>query len=416
MLVDFKDIAAPRVEGDFVVRQGKFFEIGDFADKQFSLNEVEADAAIQRFTPAPLNIEHMPTIFDGKLGDVRKLWRDGKDINAEYAIPKWLHDVTQAEPIKISSEWNRAEKTAVGGALVLNPRVKDAAMMAAFSAVEGVDFGSKRDSDKMQRVHDMMCDMGAECGGKSYFAEYGIAAFLGPDELKTVQKLHDLTATFDDCCNRYQSRNQMYSYYSDSQAHPQDAGKGKKSMFEGIKAAFARLGVPKEEVDTLLAQETPKPAEPAKVEMSADDKATFAAMQQTLAATQTQLNEQKAQFAEQQAEAQFTKDSQALHSLVRQFRVTSAELDGEDGLLALAKTKPASFAHILPTLQKRPVLPMLSGDVVRGHASADAARLKQLAEQRAKEKGVTYQVAFSEICTENKELAQSVRMAAQEGN
>ena len=100
--------AADAARGDFVVRRGTFFQVGDYPDKQFGLTEAEADAAIARFTPVPLNVEHIPTIFDGKLGMVQRLWREGKNILAEYAIPRWLHDVTQGEAIKISSEWSRS--------------------------------------------------------------------------------------------------------------------------------------------------------------------------------------------------------------------------------------------------------------------------------------------------------------------
>ena len=133
---DEATLAAPMqpnaARGDFVARQGTFFRVGEYPDKQFGLNEAEADAAIEQFAPVPLNIEHIPTIFDGKLGMVQSLWREGKNILAEYAIPRWLQEVTRGEPIKISSEWNRTNKQAIGGAFVLQPRVADAVMQAAF--------------------------------------------------------------------------------------------------------------------------------------------------------------------------------------------------------------------------------------------------------------------------------------------
>ena len=409
MLVDFKDLAAPVVEGDLIVRRGKLFEIGEYPDKSFSLSAAEADAAIYAFTPGPLNIEHMPTIFDGKLGNVRKIWRDGNDINAEYAIPKWLHDVTQAEPIKISSEWNRTAKTAVGGALVLNPRVKDAAMMAAFSAVAGVDFASKGHADKMQRVHDSMCEMGAECMGKSYFREASdVAAFLDAEQLKTVQKMHDLTATFDDCCNRYESRNQLYSHYSDNQAHTQDAGKGKKSMFEGIRAALAKIGAPKEEIEAFCAEKPVegKPANPVTVGMSTDDKARFTALE-------TEVKAAREALTAQHTAAQFTTDTAAIETLVREFKLTPAEADG---FKTVAKDTPAAFAAVLPVLQARPALPQLvsKDKTVSAGNTADATKLHEMARKRAGEDKVEYHVAFSAVCRENPDLAESVRAGERE--
>src|SRR5215472_5265752 len=105
--VDFQEIVPAKAEGDFVLRQGKFFQLGEYPDKDFALDEAEADAAIAQFVPAPLNIEHIPSLFDGKLGEIRRLWRQGRDILAEYRIPAWLHAVTGQEPIKVSSEWDR---------------------------------------------------------------------------------------------------------------------------------------------------------------------------------------------------------------------------------------------------------------------------------------------------------------------
>ena len=129
--ITFDAIAPADAEGDFVLRRGKYFELGDYPDKEFSLNETEADVALNGFTRMPINLEHTPTLFDGKLGWVRRLWREGRDLIAEYAIPAWLHRVTGGEPIRISSEWDRTTKRPIGAALVLSPRIEDAVMMAA---------------------------------------------------------------------------------------------------------------------------------------------------------------------------------------------------------------------------------------------------------------------------------------------
>ncbi len=129
--ISFDAIAPADAEGDFVLRRGKYFELGDYPDKEFSLNETEADLALESFSRMPINLEHTPTLFDGKLGWVRRLWREGRDLLAEYAIPAWLHRVTGGEPIKISSEWDRSTKRPIGAALVLSPRIEDAVMMAA---------------------------------------------------------------------------------------------------------------------------------------------------------------------------------------------------------------------------------------------------------------------------------------------
>ena len=146
---DVSCIAPAPAEGDFVLRRGKYFELGDYPDKEFSLSESEADEALRSFTGAPINLEHTPTLFDGKLGRIKRLWREGRDLLAEYAIPAWLHAVTGGEPLRISSEWDRATKRPIGAALVLSPRIQDAVMMGGGESVSvsvsdrGGDFGTR---------------------------------------------------------------------------------------------------------------------------------------------------------------------------------------------------------------------------------------------------------------------------------
>jgi uncharacterized membrane-anchored protein YhcB (DUF1043 family) len=119
-----------------VVRQGKYFEIGDYPDKNFSLTEQEFDANISKLTTVHNSIEHLPTIFDGKLGETTRFWRKGKDIYTEYTIPRWLHEVTGGAPLKTSAEWDRETKMPVGNSIVLTPRIRDAAMMGAFNFID----------------------------------------------------------------------------------------------------------------------------------------------------------------------------------------------------------------------------------------------------------------------------------------
>ena len=149
--ITFDAIAPADAEGDFVLRRGKYFELGDYPDKEFSLNETEADAALESFSRMPINLEHTSTLFDGKLGWVRRLWREGRDLLAEYSIPAWLHRVTGGEPIKISSEWDRSTKRPIGAALVLSPRIEDAVMMAAASGTGSGSGSGKREEGTGKR-------------------------------------------------------------------------------------------------------------------------------------------------------------------------------------------------------------------------------------------------------------------------
>ena len=124
-------------ESGFVKRTGKYFECGKAftptSGVPFSVSEAEADAAIAGYAGGKLNLEHKSTVLDNLLGSVDRLWRDGANIMAEYSVPKWLHEATKGEPIKVSSEWDRDTKKPGGAALVLRPAVQDAVMLAAFS-------------------------------------------------------------------------------------------------------------------------------------------------------------------------------------------------------------------------------------------------------------------------------------------
>lgn len=111
---------------------GKVFELGDFHDKNFALNEAEADAAIAAFTPVDVDSEHQSSVFDGKLGKVAKLWRKGTEIWGEYFAPKPLFDLVGKE-VTVSATWSHDPKRFIKMALASDPRITDAKLVAAFS-------------------------------------------------------------------------------------------------------------------------------------------------------------------------------------------------------------------------------------------------------------------------------------------
>jgi hypothetical protein len=125
--------------GDTVIRSGKVFECGDYPDKGFSLTEAEADAAITGFKSVNNDLEHKRTILDGKLGSLSGLKRVGNELFGSVSIPKWLHEAVGNTPIKTSLAWDIAKKTIVGLGLVLNPRIADAQLVAAFNEASGLN-------------------------------------------------------------------------------------------------------------------------------------------------------------------------------------------------------------------------------------------------------------------------------------
>lgn len=472
-VVNFTDTTVPRIEGDLVIRNGLLFTCGDYPDKKFSLTVEEAKAAESTFQPVPINIEHIPSIFDDKLGHVRKIWTAGEDIFAEYAIPKWLHEVTKAEPIKVSAEWDRLNKQVVGGAFVLNPRVQQAAMMAAFSNVGDAEFAHKG----IAAIHDMAVRHGAECGGKSMFG--GAAKFMTKDELKTIQGVHDMCSGDNGKhCDMMKSRDDMYSHYStttstevtttQSQArkdtnranqendtmpdknnnwwanfwarfssHSEDNPPKKEEVAAALVSAFAASKSDDDEDDKDADGKKKSKKETGDTSMddarmSAEDRAAFTAMQtelasmkalftsqqETIANQQKLLEAQQATFANQQQTAQFAADTRRITDWVQMGKMLPAEAKEWE---KVAQENPAHFAAAIPAIEARTPLPMLTrgmlsvganGDAIRAQMSAanpDADRLVSMAKARAAETDKPYHVAFSEICRENPALADAYR-------
>lgn len=162
---------APTEEsGAFLIRRGKLFEAGEYPDKAFSLSPAELAAAVAGFTtPLPVNLSHVPSVLDGKVGELRavEVGADGRTLLGTVAIPKWLDGLLEDSGRKVSCEWDRVTKRLAGLALVNRPRVPDAALMAAFAESELADFAGRRnsasDQERVQRVHDMATELGAEC-------------------------------------------------------------------------------------------------------------------------------------------------------------------------------------------------------------------------------------------------------------
>lgn len=148
-------------DDEFVYRSGLVFRCGDYPDKKFALTPEEARAAVGAFTGCQIVDTHLPSVFNGKLGEVLAvdLAEDGETLVAAAALPRWLADVLGDEPLRVSTEWNRQRKTLDALALVPNPRVSDAALLAAFAGRRHSD----ADLKDMQQIHDLAANQGAEC-------------------------------------------------------------------------------------------------------------------------------------------------------------------------------------------------------------------------------------------------------------
>jgi hypothetical protein len=130
------------VGAEEILLPGPLFKLGDYPDKDFSLSEDEADAAVAAFQGAPMNSEHgqgdgfLGKLVEGQLGQVKKIWLEGQQVMAQYSVPKWLAGLSKdkAVPLKTSAEWDKNTKRLVGAAWTLKPYLKDNELIAAFSA------------------------------------------------------------------------------------------------------------------------------------------------------------------------------------------------------------------------------------------------------------------------------------------
>jgi len=135
------DGEAQFADDGMVRRIGKIFMAGDYPDKNFSITEEELKTAAAEFSPVDNDLEHRPTILSGKLGQLKSVVAKGKELYGAVDIPKWLNDQIGSDPLKVSLAWSRDTKRIVGNALVLEPKIKDAQLMAAFTAAQSDEEG-----------------------------------------------------------------------------------------------------------------------------------------------------------------------------------------------------------------------------------------------------------------------------------
>jgi hypothetical protein len=144
------DASRRGAEGE-VVRVGKLFEAGEYPDKKIAFDEDDLERAVQSFQPVANDLEHEETILDGRLGWLRRVWRQGRELFGEVSIPKWLDEIVGGRPIGVSLAFDR-EKRIVGNALVLQPRIRDAAIIRAFSAKQPETAGKMTLRDAIKRL------------------------------------------------------------------------------------------------------------------------------------------------------------------------------------------------------------------------------------------------------------------------
>ncbi len=121
--IDIEDVVEFTVE-----KTAKLFETGVYEDKDISVTEDDLDVIVaNHINPIALKIEHIDSPFDGALGFVTKLWRQGKELlgSLSFTDPAW--EIVEKTGIKSLSVGIKRDKTGLAEvSLVNNPRIADA--------------------------------------------------------------------------------------------------------------------------------------------------------------------------------------------------------------------------------------------------------------------------------------------------
>jgi len=184
-----------------VVRKaGVIFRAGDYPFKDapnYSMSPEEIMGAVADFKePVPLEMEHAPSVLDGKLGKVTKLTpsADYSEFGGEVEVPSWLDGLFPGQPIPLSARWDRGTKRLVKVGIVRTPRVDDAAMSAAFAKAEG----DKAAADAQDATGVESRTGGRESGNGNGKMD---TSKKTPHGQKLLQYIHDMTAVHGACCS-----------------------------------------------------------------------------------------------------------------------------------------------------------------------------------------------------------------------
>jgi len=319
-----------------VRRSGLLFRSGNYEDKSYSMTPDELRAAVAAFRPVPVDLEHTPTVLSNKLGRVEsvELSADGNSLLGTVALPEWLDGLIEDGQRKVSCTWDRATKTLSGLALVLNPRIDEAAIFASFSAAQAgtagtvttppADFAAARHDTQegqgaLQVAHDLAAQHGAVCDKANARAAGPYGMFAAAHEVKALQLIHDHAVKHGAQCSPLPMQAAMG-------AAEEEPMHDERKFMDHLKAFF--LGEDKQPPATVAEVVAVRPVTPApKVE----DSAAFQAAQAEIAQLRTEkLAREAASFAD---------------GLVRESKLLPAQRDAlVAAYLQSAKADAATFA------------------------------------------------------------------------
>jgi hypothetical protein len=128
--------AVRTLENGDVEVDATIFKLGDYPDKQFSLDESEAASTVASTARVPILIEHLDTPFTKKnkfsIGELVKKWVEGDLIKGTLRFSKWAAEALKGEAPSLSVGFNAA-KLIDEISLVTSPRITEARLAAAFN-------------------------------------------------------------------------------------------------------------------------------------------------------------------------------------------------------------------------------------------------------------------------------------------
>lgn len=377
----------------YVLKTGLIFRAGEYKDKDFSMTPEEILEAEASFEECPIDVEHVNNlgILDGKLGTLKSVYasEDGEELYGTAKIPFWLNELNKdsdgnEQPFRVSSTIDRKDKKIKKLAIVKNPRVSDAALMAAFTkdsiekngesdnVVNSVNafFSWMVDNNKqeefkdytwdgksvMQSVHDRTAAAGAICSkppkdkeATMAVAEESKAEFVSSEESKAIQKLHDLAVTSGGKCYFMDSKWAKYSMDDKSSEKTKNIGRKKMTikdikawfqssddqLIEELDAKFSNVDPEKEALRKEIAELKAKAAMVATpTEPKVEEKADFKKDEEVVDVEKEQLKKQVADLLKrnQRVDAEMTADS-----LVRENKIVPASKDAVVALFMQAE-------------------------------------------------------------------------------
>lgn len=334
-----------------VSKWGKLFEAGEYKGHKFAMTDEEVAAVPQHFAPVDLNIQHGPSILDGKLGRLEEVEAEDGILFGRVDIPIWLDEAIGDQPFTVSTEWDRATKTLDGLAIEIDPAVEDAVLfhakkeagqdpeqeekdqVAAIQALPmpGLDsviveqclatFAARHDTHSgqsaIQDIHDTAARYGAVCSDPAKGKGGDKAAMQSAHESTALQGVHDMMTEHGAKCASKAltstmpwmfSREPIVRDAAESTESDDSGEKGKEpgrmsKLMDEIKAMLAKAGVdpdsetpPEPKPD---ATPTPKPnADPAVVSFGSENSEIVRLRAENARLLTERMTEQADAFAE----------------------------------------------------------------------------------------------------------------------